>query len=536
MNNIIDEQIDVLEQGSYTLPVLWQICHPKSRTICQLCKNSKKEECIVRAHKDAKGWIRFPKQKAKLSNAEKNFISGIGDVLKNEIEGLDKNPCTNITQKLVRYHHFHPLVRNDGEVWSYITDKNIAETVFGKEMMEKFLVSSIGRDNTSSYDKGECWFVAPTYNNQRRVVNLISPRSDAIEVSNLEYLSDDEQQDSVVLFQNEDAQESIEVISRLAIVPDTVPNLIILLDFERYRKKSLSKFYLETPMLSDGDKKAITKLLKKGYFEKAKPHEYKSTRRRELKKVARLLCKGVAKSILPNADPSESLAFIQEALAEEFNPSQHYFARVGKELFLSIDAKQKPRDRRHLLAFAAKSGISRAKSNNLLPSTNVNMHEWTCVREHALFPGPGNPIITTKYHRKKCSEATLDTFLRYLSDNGLIQDLAYGHKEFRRSNGTMITVPSVKGVMSRRDIAKLYLKFAHSICNEADHWKTPRPVVDNTDVEVNSAVVVEEYFGEEQQSETIAINELSLEEEDEEEGDFPIEEEEQDEEEDPDAD
>jgi len=407
------------ESDELHLPLLYKILTGKSKLRCVLCKNKRSKECTEEGDEV---FISVPKAKKSQNQKCNDRIEHFGALMMAYFK-QEKDPC-KLQIAFVRLHHFHPLLRKQDTcgVWSYICDENIATRVYGEEE-KHFHVPDFG-------DRG-CWFVFPNFNRESAFINIVSPRridasNEAIEIS----VDNTANEASIELCLGNDQAIAGEG-------SDMETYMINLVFAQRVVKKALFDFVDAStlvptlvPTLVEGTgKMKFVKYLVKGFFGLQNPCLYKKSRRYDLRKSIQGLSLSVAKTIMPGAASNSALALCQHCLTEEVVPSQIVLAKLGIELMKIIALRESSVLRRPLMSIACKAGISRAAIESLLPNgMRVHHKEWAAANVHALFPGPGESVVKTKYHRKKCKDAALDRFLQYLADNNLLQDLSYGHK------------------------------------------------------------------------------------------------------------
>jgi hypothetical protein len=462
LDDIRNRSLCADESDELHLPLLYKISTGKSKLRCVLCKNKRSKECTEEGDEV---FISVPKAKKSQNQKCNDRIEHFGALMMAYFK-QEKDPC-KLQIAFVRLHHFHPLLRKQDTcgVWSYICDENIATRVYGGEE-EHFRVPDFG-------DHG-CWFVFPNFIRESAFINVVSPRridasDEAIEIS----VDNTANEASIELCLGTDQAIAGEG-------SDIETYMINLVFAQRVVKKALFDFVdastlvptLVPTLVEDTGKMKFVKYLEKGFFGLQNPCLYKKSRRYELRKSIQGLSLSVAKTIMPGAAPDSALALYQHCLTEEVAPSQIFLAKLGIELMKIIALRESSVLRRPLMSIACKAGISRAAIESLLPNgMRVHHKEWAAANVHALFPGPGESVVKTKYHRKKCKDAALDRFLQYLADNNLLQDLSYGHKEFKTSNGIKITIPSVKGNEPPTAIVKRYMLYVHSIVKESRDWE-----------------------------------------------------------------
>ena len=84
----------------------------------------------------------------------------------------------------------------------------------------------------------------------------------------------------------------------------------------------------------------------------------------------------------------------------------------------------------------------------------VNTKEWALARKHRLYPGVG------KARRIRVADTTLINFIEWLKAAGHLQNLSFGQKIVKYSNGRFVAIESVKRTDSIQNIVNdYYTKF-----------------------------------------------------------------------------
>jgi len=84
------------------------------------------------------------------------------------------------------------------------------------------------------------------------------------------------------------------------------------------------------------------------------------------------------------------------------------------------------------------------------------------ARSYAVLAGPGRAIDPPVIHRSRLDPTKVDNFLDFLSSPSFLQDVAYGTKTLKLSDGEKIEIPSVVRTIIASRLVQLY----QSYCNE----------------------------------------------------------------------
>ena len=86
------------------------------------------------------------------------------------------------------------------------------------------------------------------------------------------------------------------------------------------------------------------------------------------------------------------------------------------------------------------------------------------ARKHAKLAGPGKPVELPALKRSRLSMCKLEHFLEFISSPAYMQDVAYGTRSLKLSNGTKIEIPDVIRTVISSRLVCLYQTY----CREVD--------------------------------------------------------------------
>lgn len=224
---------------------------------------------------------------------------------------------------------------------------------------------------------------------------------------------------------------------------------------------------------------------KKGFYSNDPYKSYSShpSRMRLFNSVVYELLDIVGAAIMPNVAPREKRLKIMHTILgekigiEEEEDEESILKEVGAELIHVLKQKETSKQRRQLMSIAC-GLVKRDKMMRLLSNDTdhkiPSQREWKLAKKHRIYPGVGQPVIKRMRNRleKKCNEAVIDNFLSWCHCAGMIQNVAFGQKICRYSNGKYTVIPSVKITMTGGSLIKQYygqyLKQVHSCYDSED--------------------------------------------------------------------
>ena len=145
---------------------------------------------------------------------------------------------------------------------------------------------------------------------------------------------------------------------------------------------------------------------------------------------------------------------------------------VAARLALLVN-KKSPRHAIQYLSIFCDVGMSKEEAENLI-KRKIQHREWEKAKKHALYPGAGEPAMNNfwRSYRKRISDDQLIEFMEWLSASDLIQNLAFGQKVVKYSNGLHIAIESVKHTdLVSNIVRRYYSNFVASrmnVCNTDD--------------------------------------------------------------------
>ena len=84
---------------------------------------------------------------------------------------------------------------------------------------------------------------------------------------------------------------------------------------------------------------------------------------------------------------------------------------------------------------------------------------WTIARLHSLQHGRGIPVPTNHVHRIRVDEGQLDHFLCFITSPHIVQDLPFGERYLKLSNGTVLETPNVVRSLISSRICTQYIQY-----------------------------------------------------------------------------
>ena len=168
--------------------------------------------------------------------------------------------------------------------------------------------------------------------------------------------------------------------------------------------------------------------------------------------------------VFPEKNQEERYKVLRRVLDEEcpFDSEQiknHHLLETGKEV-ATFSCQRKGKHARPLISFFADK-MSRSEACSLI-GRKISKKEWTLARKHRLYPGVGNPVedFFQKARRIRVADTTLINFIEWLKADGHLQNLSFGQKIVKYSNGRFVAIESVKRTDSIKNIVNdYYTKF-----------------------------------------------------------------------------
>jgi len=81
------------------------------------------------------------------------------------------------------------------------------------------------------------------------------------------------------------------------------------------------------------------------------------------------------------------------------------------------------------------------------------------ARKHAFQTKPGQPIDVPTLHRSRLDPVKVDHFLDFISSPSFLQDVAYGTKTLKLTNGKRVEIPNVVRTVISARLVKLYCSY-----------------------------------------------------------------------------
>ena len=115
-----------------------------------------------------------------------------------------------------------------------------------------------------------------------------------------------------------------------------------------------------------------------------------------------------------------------------------------------------PLDRRPDLAWFARSS-TRVQVSQALDEV-ISKREWSAARNHALHPGPGQPVIRYVCTAMRVKKGTMESLLSFLERGDILQTYAYGEKVAQASTGLSVRLDAVDRLMPLQEITAQFLE------------------------------------------------------------------------------
>jgi hypothetical protein len=85
------------------------------------------------------------------------------------------------------------------------------------------------------------------------------------------------------------------------------------------------------------------------------------------------------------------------------------------------------------------------------------------ARKHAALVGPGKPLDVPNVHRMKLDPVKVDHFIDFVSSPNYLQDVAYGTRTIKLTNGEAFEIPNVVRTVTSSRLVNLYFSFCQEI-------------------------------------------------------------------------
>lgn len=102
---------------------------------------------------------------------------------------------------------------------------------------------------------------------------------------------------------------------------------------------------------------------------------------------------------------------------------------------------------------------SKAQLKEMIPGiTKWRIDE---ARRHAALYGPGTSKEVTKAHRARMDPVKVDHFIDFISQPHFLQDVAFGTRIIKLSDGTTLEIPNVIRTVTSSRLVNLYIRSCH---------------------------------------------------------------------------
>jgi len=131
--------------------------------------------------------------------------------------------------------------------------------------------------------------------------------------------------------------------------------------------------------------------------------------------------------------------------------------RVGDEVAKLVGQERSNKKRIHLLSIMC--GHMRKQDAEKMINHKISNSQFADAKRHRRHPGPGVPYQkSTTAHRRRVSEKSIEEFVEWLNAADLLQNLAFGEKIVKFSNGFHVAIESVKRTESIQNIIRYYYR------------------------------------------------------------------------------
>ena len=95
----------------------------------------------------------------------------------------------------------------------------------------------------------------------------------------------------------------------------------------------------------------------------------------------------------------------------------------------------------------------------------LGLSKWRIdeARKHAALVGPGKPLDVPNVHRMKLDPVKVDHFIDFVSSPNYLQDVAYGTRTIKLTNGEAFEIPNVVRTVTSSRLVNLYFSFCQEI-------------------------------------------------------------------------
>jgi len=88
---------------------------------------------------------------------------------------------------------------------------------------------------------------------------------------------------------------------------------------------------------------------------------------------------------------------------------------------------------------------------------------WKTARKHSLEFGKGVPVPISRSPRIRVSETQLDHFLTFITSSHIVQDLPFGQRTLKLSDGRVLETPNVIRSMIKSRICAQYSQYCEEV-------------------------------------------------------------------------
>lgn len=179
--------------------------------------------------------------------------------------------------------------------------------------------------------------------------------------------------------------------------------------------------------------------------------------------------------VCPDDEKVKQFNFIKSVIRDiapfDYGDQDQLKCAVGGEVAKLVGQVKKSKECIHLLSILC--GHMRKNDAQKLIGRSISNTQYAAARLHRRYPGPGVPCEgeTGIAHQRRIKEKTIEEFVEWLNAVGLLQNLAFGEKIVKVSNGFHVAIESVKRTQSIQNIIRYYYRQfmgKRQICDDDD--------------------------------------------------------------------
>lgn len=168
-------------------------------------------------------------------------------------------------------------------------------------------------------------------------------------------------------------------------------------------------------------------------------------------------------AVLQCIAPGQSNALLDLIKKDDTQPplSSSHDSELVNRLVILFEESSSWSTKREILSLFVQD-YTKAQLMTMIPG----LSKWRIdeARKHAALVGPGRPIELPETHRLRLNPVKVDHFVDFISSPNYLQDVAFGTKAIKLSNGEEFKIPNVVRTVTTTRLVNLYLSF----CQEND--------------------------------------------------------------------